>query len=128
MERHALKRIGNLLVTKAAIAGPDGTKVLILLVDTGSTYTIVPTEILEATGCSPIQSKEHIRIITGSGTIISPRVGVLSFYCLGKRLRQFKVVAHTLPPDSAVDGLLGMDFLTKFKARIDTDNRWIEIL
>ena len=127
MERYALKRIGSLLVTKAAITGPAGTKVLNLLVDTGSTYTIIPKEILEATGCSPIGSKEHVRIITGSGVIISPQVEVSSFHCMGRHLKKFKVVAHTLPPESAVDGLLGMDFLPKFKARIDTHKGGIEL-
>jgi predicted aspartyl protease len=53
MRQYRLRRAGSLLITKAAITGPQGTKVLNLLIDTGSTYTIVPTEALEATGCSP---------------------------------------------------------------------------
>jgi len=127
MKRYRLRKTGSLLITKAALTGPQGTKILNLLIDTGSTYTIVPTEALEATGCSPAESKEHIRIITGSGTILAPLVKISKFECLGHKITDFKILAHTLPPESAVDGLLGMDFLRKHKARIDTYEEWIEI-
>jgi predicted aspartyl protease len=85
MKRYRLQKTGSLLITKAALTGPHGTKILNLLIDTGSTYTIAPTEALEATGCSPAESKEHIRIITGSGTILAPLVKISRFECLGRR-------------------------------------------
>lgn len=127
MRRYRLRRAGSLLITKAAITGPQDTKVLNLLVDTGSTYTVVPTEALEATGCSPAESKEHVRIITGGGTIVAPLVKITRLECLGLRVTGFKILAHTLPPESTVDGLSGMDFLRRFKARIDTHEEWIEL-
>jgi hypothetical protein len=46
MTRYPLEHIGNLLVTKAAVSGPAGVKVVRLLVDTGSVYTILPVEVL----------------------------------------------------------------------------------
>jgi aspartyl protease family protein len=62
-------------------------------------------------GCSPAISREHIRIITGSGYLIAPTVQVTWFQCLGQKIDRMTVVAHTLPVGSVVDGLLGMDFL-----------------
>lgn len=118
MTRYPLERIGNLLVTKAAVSGPAGVKVVRLLVDTGSVHTILPVEVLESVGCSPAVSPEHVRLITGSGYLIAPRVHVLWFQCLGQKKEEMPVVAHTLPFGILVDGLLGMDFLRPLNARL----------
>ena len=64
---YTLTRSGNLLLARAAVTGPGSTKVINLLVDTGSTYTILPVEVLESIGVSPAESAEHERIGTGSG-------------------------------------------------------------
>jgi predicted aspartyl protease len=74
MTRYPLERAGKLLLTKAAISGPAGVRVVRLLVDTGSTYTILPVEVLESVGCSPAASTDHVRLITGSGYLIAPKV------------------------------------------------------
>jgi predicted aspartyl protease len=98
------------------LSGPEGVKVLRLLVDTGSVFTILPVEVLESVGCSPAASEEHVRIITGSGYLIAPKVGVAWFQSLGQKVDRMAVVAHTLPIGSVVDGLLGMDFLAPLGA------------
>jgi len=118
MTRYSLIRVGSLLLTKAAVAGPSGVKVVRLLVDTGSVYTILPVEVLESVGCSPAVSTDHVRLITGSGYLIVPRVQTSWFQCLGQKVDQMAAVAHTLPFGSLVDGLLGMDFLRPLQARI----------
>lgn len=127
MKFYKLIRIGHLLATRASLKGKGGTKVLTLLVDTGSTYTIIPVEALEAVGVSPAESKRHTRIITGSGILIVPLVDVAEFYCVGQRISEFPVVGHTLPPSGPIDGLLGMDFLAKFKANINLKTMALEI-
>jgi hypothetical protein len=75
-------------------------------------------EVLEVVGCSPVISVEHVRIITGSGYLIAPKVRVIWFQCLGQRNEQMAVVAHTLPIGSFVDGLRRMDFLRPLRARL----------
>ena len=89
-----------------------------LLVDTGSVYTILPVEVLESVGCSPAVSTDHVRLITGSGYLIVPRVRTSWLQCLGQKVDQMAVVAHTLPFGSLVNGLLGTDFLRLLHARI----------
>src|SRR5215475_12433468 len=111
MTRYLLERVGSLLLTKAAVSGSAGVKVVRLLVDTGLVSTILPVEVLESSGCSPAASTKHVRLITGSGYLIAPQVQVSWLQCLGKKIDQMLVVAHTLPFGSLVDGLLGMDFL-----------------
>ena len=85
MIRYPLERVGSLLVTKAAVSGSAGVKVVRLLLDTGSVHTILPVEVLESIGCSPAASMEHVRLITGSGYLIAPRVRLLWFQCIGQK-------------------------------------------
>jgi predicted aspartyl protease len=127
MKTYRLANAGTLLITKAAIAGPDSIKILNLLVDTGSSYTIIPVEALESCGCSPADAKKHLRIVTGSGFVVAPVVQLNWFSTLGVKLDNFSVAAHNLPFSGPIDGLLGMDFLRKVKARIDLENSLVEI-
>jgi len=127
MRRYQPERSGSLLITRGAITGPQGTKVLRLLIDTGSSYTVIPVEALEAIGCSPAVSQEHVRIFTGSGALIVPLVSVDRFQALGEQRLGWKVAAHTLPLGLPIDGLLGMDFLWDAGARIDLAAGSIEI-
>ena len=127
MKSEPLIRIGTLFAVKASLHGKGGTKVLTLLVDTGSTYTIIPVEILEAVGCSPVASHDHVRIVTANGVLMVPRIAVDTFFCLGREMEGFRVVGHTLPPAGPIDGLLGMDFLYVIKAKIDLSRGIIEM-
>lgn len=124
---YTLTRTGSILVARAAVKGPAGTIVINLLVDTGSTYTILPVEVLESIGISPAASEEHERIATGSGYIIAPKVTVRSLSTLGKEFRRTNVIAHTLPFGGPIDGLLGMDILCRLKARILTATGILEV-
>lgn len=45
-------------------------------------------------------------------------VAVPWFHCLGQRLEECPVVAHTLPTGAYVDGLLGMEIPARFQATI----------
>ena len=122
-----MTRTGRLLTARAAVTGPAGTKVINLLVDTGSTFTILPVEVLESIGLSPAESKEHERIATGSGYIIAPKLRVRTFNTLGKEFRRVVVIAHTLPFGGPIDGLLGMDILCRMKAKIATAAGLIDV-
>ena len=115
MKRYKLANSGNLLITKAAIAGPDSIKILSL------------AEALESCGCSPVEAMKHLRIVTGSGFIVAPVVQLNWLSTFGVKIDNFNVVAHTLPFSGPIDGLLGMDFLKLIKARIDIANSIVEI-
>src|SRR5712691_7173647 len=117
MTRYLLQRLGRLLLTKAAVSGPAGVHVVRLLVDTGSVYTILPVEVLESVGCSPASSREHVRLITGSGYLIVPKVQVGWLQCLGQKVDRMAVVAHTLPIGSVVDGLMGRNLIARISAK-----------
>ena len=118
MNIYRLVRHGHLFTLKSFIEGPEGKAFSKLLLDTGSAYTIISQEILENIGCSPATAKKRQRIITGSGYEIVPVVCLSKFDCLGKTIKDFEVLAHSLPFGTYVDGLLGMDFMNRFEVEI----------
>ena len=84
-------------------------------------------EVLESTGLSPAESEDHQRIATGSGYVIAPVVRVRRLSTLGRHFQRFPVIAHTLPFGGPIDGLLGMDVLSRLKARIAVADGYIEV-
>jgi hypothetical protein len=98
-----------------------------LLVDTGATYTILPEITLKNLGYdteNPIA--RYDKLVTGGGDRLGIAiVQVSSFYCLGKQMIDFPVLAYSLPksPNQRYwRGVLGMDFLTHFRAVILLEN------
>ena len=94
-----------------------------LLVDTGASYTLIPEKVLNDLGYdtrNPIA--RYDKLVTGGGEKSGiPIVQVAYFYCLGKQIIDFPVLAYTLPksPNQRYwRGVLGMDFLTHFEAVI----------
>ncbi len=127
MRAYRVDRIGKLLLTRGAVHGPSGTKVIRLLVDTGSSFTILPVEVLEAIECDPTISRDHVRLVTGNGIVIASWVPVEWLNVLGHEIKPFSVVSHTIPFSEFFDGLLGMDVLTLFQARINVRQRLIKV-
>ncbi len=74
-----------------------------------------------------MEAIRHQRIVTGSGFIIAPVVKLNWFSTFGIRMENFEVVAHTIPFSGPIDGLLGMDFLRKNKARVDIGDGIVEL-
>jgi len=87
-----------------------------MVLDTGATTTIIPPKVAAAVGCDPARSKKRISIITASGMEYLPVVKIPLIACLGQRIKNLPVACHDLPPDSTVDGLLGIDVLSRVPA------------
>jgi predicted aspartyl protease len=97
------------------------------LIDTGSNHTVIAVEALEAVGCSPAASRDHIRIVTADGVLMAARVETQALTVFNRRLPGMLVVAHDLPFSGPIDGLLGMDVLVAVGARIDVAAAHIEL-
>jgi clan AA aspartic protease (TIGR02281 family) len=118
----------NVLWLRVAV-GQSGDKPLLvrLLVDTGASYTVLPTRILQRLGCNLEQPLEKKKIVTANGALDVPIVAVPWFNCLGIKRENYPVVALSLPASSFTDGLLGMDFLREVGAVIDVANAEIRL-
>jgi predicted aspartyl protease len=110
----------SVLFCHAEIAGRKDAKFsLIMAVDTGATCTTISWKAAIAIGYDPSRSAKTIEITTGSSVEYAPLVTIPKFSVFGVEIKRMKVVCHNLPPQSPVEGLLGLDFLKKAKAVID---------
>ncbi|MBI3333362.1 MAG: retroviral-like aspartic protease family protein [Candidatus Omnitrophica bacterium] len=87
-----------------------------MAIDTGATTTVIPPTVAAAIGCDPAKSRERVSILTASSAEYLPVVTIPLVVCFGERVRFLKVACHDLPPQSTVDGLLGLDFLSHLPA------------
>lgn len=121
------QRQGNLLWVRAAVGGGGEPITLRLLIDTGSSFTVLPTAVVEDLGCDLSQPSSRIPIFAASGRLMTSIVAVPWLDCLGKHIENFPVAAFNLPAGVFVDGLLGMDFLRRFGAVIDMGKSTISL-
>ena len=116
-----------LVVVNAELEGPSGTATLRLALDTGATSSLLNLQLLTAVGYDPATTPERVQITTGSGVAFAPRVRVARLRALGQEFRDFPVVGHTLPPNTGVDGLMGLDFLRGLRLTVDFRRGEIEL-
>ena len=122
---YRLLRYGqNLLAVQATVGSREGGDFVRvrLLVDTGSSFTILPVQVLQNLGYDTRNPLRRQELVTGQGRIYVPVINVSWFNCVGQLIESFEIVAHDLPPNLRIDGLIGMDFLTFFQAVISVSD------
>ena len=105
----------SIIICHAEVLGPKRELFVKMALDTGATYTMIPTEAAIAIGCDPSRSKRKIEITTGSGVEYVPIITLPEFKAFGIKVKNFDVICHNLPSQSPVEGLLGLNFLNKSK-------------
>jgi predicted aspartyl protease len=96
---------------KAEISGPLGIANVELLLDTGATSSLVNSTILTSLGYDLDSSTDRVRVTMGGGIVVCPRVVLTRLTAIDQHRVGFPVLAHALPSEAGVDGLLGLDFL-----------------
>ena len=109
----------GLITVRAELTGPSGSGILQLALDTGATTTLINVAMLVAIGYDPGLSSDRVQVTTGSGVEFAPRVELQRLTALGLERYGLQVLAHTLPPSSGVDGLLGLDFFRGLRLSVD---------
>ena len=104
------------------------TQILTMAVDTGATYVIIPWRVAEALGHDPATVRQRVEITTASGIERVPLITVRSVRVAGETLQHIPALVHDLPPQSRVDGLLGLSFLRHFRLLIDFQDGRLELV
>ncbi len=116
---YPLERRNKLLHIRVAVGNGESSPVIArLLVDTGSSYTVLSKRIIESAGCE-ISASRLISITAAGGIVQAPRLKIPLFSALDRSAVDYDVVALDLPTSAGVDGLLGIDFLELCGATID---------
>ena len=104
----------NLLAVNATVGGTNGNVReyrLRLLVDTGSSFTILPIKPLEDLDYDINHPRRYQTITTGNGEVDAPAIQVSWLNCAGQFMENIEILAHNISPHIRVSGILGMDFL-----------------
>jgi predicted aspartyl protease len=117
----------RLIIVEAEVEGPTGKQAVRLVLDTGATRTLINERLLVSVGYDPAAAPRQVRITTGSGVALVPRIPVGKLRALGQERTNFLVICHTLPPSVVADGLLGLDFLRGQSLTIDFRNGLITL-
>lgn len=114
----------NLLRVQASVGAIESGDFvrLRLLVDTGASFTILPIQVLEDLGYDIRNPLRRQEIFTGQGRIYAPVVSISWFNCVGQLIENFEIIAHDIPSPLRLDGILGMDFLCRFRAVISVSS------
>jgi predicted aspartyl protease len=115
----AFNAADGLVIVSVRVEGPAGHTFAQLALDTGATATLIQTATLVSIGYDPAAASDRVLVTTGSGVEYVPLLPLLRVEALGQARTSFLVVAHTLPPSAAVEGLLGLDFLRGQRLTID---------
>lgn len=109
------------IVVDLLLEAADGRSSLVIpvVLDTGASMTIIATDIVGRLGYDPANpALDRQRIVTGSGIEYAPCTSVRSATAIGQKLANLDILCHDLPPESGVDGLLGLNFFRHFKLTI----------
>ena len=92
-----------------------------VVLDTGATFVVLPWRLVTGLGIS-IDPKELVSTTTATTVESAPVVTIPRVTVLGKRVTNVACLVKELPPESGVDGLLGLSFLRHFRLSIDFRN------
>ena len=101
------------------IWGPKGSKIVLLLLDTGAEGCILNELVFTLIGYNPTSAPETMKLTTVSGSVEAPRFHVEKIRALDYELTDFPITCYTPPPRAGIDGILGMDFFLRRKLTID---------
>ena len=98
----------------------NGTRDARLIVDTGSSHTILSREIAQGLGLLSRLQARPATLTTGGGPVIVQLARVDSIRIGGAEVRENLVVVYDLPDlPPGVDGILGLSFLSQFQVILD---------
>lgn len=109
----------ELIYLRAKVFGTKGRASLRLALDTGASSTMINRRILRRLGYELSTDAEEIGIITGSRVESAFPITVSRFLALRQQRMDFPILAYDLPPETGIDGVLGLDFFRGRSLNID---------
>ena len=109
----------RLIPVEVKIHGPLGEERVLLALDTGASRSLIAPIPLAFVGCKVLPDAERISVTTGSQRESMPTLVLPRLVALGHTVHSLAVLAHQLPPRSAVQGLLGLDFFAGCRLELD---------
>ena len=109
----------GLITSYAQITGPRAERTISMALDTGASFTMIPREKILSAGYKIPDHSKILRIFTASGIEYVPMIKIASVSCFGVTVRNINILCHSLPSESPVEGLLGLNFLRHMPAFVE---------
>lgn len=113
-----LKRKGLTAVVEAMI---NSTTKANFILDTGASYTVISKQVAKELNIDLDKKHPKIQLQTANGVIVVPLITLDSIEVSGLRVDDLAAVVHDFSNDPNIAGLLGLNFLSKFRMDLDTE-------
>lgn len=117
----------RLIVVRGDIQGPAGTAVFRLVLDTGSTRTVLDGALSNSIGLVPDHNLPLVTMTTVTGVVQLPQARATRIVALGQKRYDSIVIIHDFS-GTRFDGLLGLDFFRRRRLTIDFPAGTIELV
>ena len=117
------------IIVSASIEGISDSMVFNFILDTGATKTVISERVVTSLGYELFRLEKGDRLMTAGGAIHSKVLKLPKLSLLGKDFVNFEVSVIKFPLQITLlaDGLIGMDFLLRFKnIKFDFEAKTIE--
>jgi clan AA aspartic protease (TIGR02281 family) len=117
------------IIVSATIEGISDSIDFNFILDTGATKTVIDEEVARKIGFELFRLQKGDRLMTAGGAVHSKILKLPKFSLFGKDMVNFEVNVIKFPLQITLlaDGVLGMDFLLRFKnIKFNFDERTIE--
>jgi hypothetical protein len=122
----AVETMANLIFVPATL---NRSEPVTLLLDTGASYTLISLEAARRLGLAPEAAREWRAVVVPGGREL--RIPVIPIGSLGVGaavLEGLEIGIYDVFPDSSrLDGVLGGDFLRRFRLTVDHGSRMIDL-
>jgi predicted aspartyl protease len=98
-----------------------------LAVDTGANATALDHELLRKAGFGIRDAVDHVRVFTAGGVMDLPVFRIQRVTAFDIARDDLLVAAPKFPPESGIDGVLGLDFFRGLRLTIDLREGWIDV-
>ena len=113
-----LKKKGLTAVVEVKI---NSTTKANFILDTGASYTVISEHVAKELKIDLEKKHPKIRLQTANGIIEVPLVTLDSIEISGLRVDDLAAAVHNFSTDTNIAGLLGLNFLGKFRMDLDTE-------
>ena len=113
-----LKKKGLTAVVEVKI---NSTTMANFILDTGASYTVISKQIAKELKINLDKNHPKIRLQTANGIIEVPLVTLDSIEVSGLSIDDVAAAVHDFSKDTNIAGLLGLNFLGKFRMDLDTE-------
>lgn len=104
---------GRLILVPVVLHGRYGHVKSHFILDTGASHTMVDPTLTDSLGYSAREASGFSTVASVLGKERGYRLIITRFETLGQGTQDFEIVCHNLH-EQGVEGLIGMDFLTRF--------------